>query len=233
MSLPAATITGLRRVRPGKVAIEVDGDQWRLVSDDVILRLGLKTGESLDRPMLRRLRTQLRSEEAVLTATRALERRDLSRSALADRLARAGIAPSHQREALSTLERSGLIDDRRVACTRMRRLADKGWGDAAIQALLVNEGIPEETAREALLTVEPENERIGRFVRVKGDKQRAATHLARRGFQPESIEAALGLVDEAPLDRATIRVGNAKQVACIWNGFRRIGITIKIGSRRK
>lgn len=192
MNPSPATVTGLRRVRPGKVAVYVDGLRWRVLSDEIVLTVGLETGEPLDRPTLRRLRDHLRREEAVATAARALERRDLSRSALADRLTRAGIAPTYQREALSTLERGGLIDDDRTARRRARHLAETGWGDVAIRARLVGEGIPEEKAREALATLEPEHERIGRFVRAKDDRRRSAAYLHRRGFQAESIEAVIG-----------------------------------------
>ncbi len=198
MSRAGATVTGLQRVRPGKVAVYVDGRRWRLLSDETILAVGLKTGDQLDRSKIRLLRDHLRREEALTAATRALGHRDLSRSALSDRLASAGIAPVYRRAALSTLEHGGLVDDHRTARIHARRLAERGWGDAAIEERLTSEGIAEGPAREALSHLEPEHTRIGEFVPDYADRRRSAAYLSRRGFQWESIESALGLVDEAP-----------------------------------
>lgn len=194
----AATVTGLRRVRPGKVAVYVDGRRWRLLSDEAVLDLGLKAGDALDRSTIRRLRDRIRREEALRAATGALAHRDLSRSALSERLSRAGIAPVHRRAALSTLERGGLLDDDQTARRRAVRLAETGWGDAAIEERLASEGIGEEAVHKALCGLEPEHRRISEFVPDHDDKRRSAAYLSRRGFRWEAIESVLGLVDDEP-----------------------------------
>ncbi|MGH3041065.1 MAG: hypothetical protein ACRDNG_04895, partial [Gaiellaceae bacterium] len=72
------TLTAVRRARPGRVELEVDDRRWRVVPDAVVLRCGLAAGVELDRPLLRRLRRELRRAEALEAATRTIARRDVS-----------------------------------------------------------------------------------------------------------------------------------------------------------
>ena len=90
---------------------------------DVVVRAGLTEGRTLDRAALRLLRRELRKAEALQVATRALRSRDLSRRRLAERLERAAVPPAAAAESLGTLERAGIVDDRRVARLRAQALA--------------------------------------------------------------------------------------------------------------
>jgi SOS response regulatory protein OraA/RecX len=167
------------------------------VPEEAVLRLGLGPGRELDRTTLRRLRAELRRLEALTKATRALTRSDLSRSRLSRRLTAAGVAPAEAERALQTLERSRLIDDRRLARSRAAALAARGWGDAAIAERLQAEGIPPAEARAAVAALVPESERALALVSAGQDRRRSALVLIRRGFEPDSIEAALGPLDES------------------------------------
>jgi SOS response regulatory protein OraA/RecX len=194
----APSITALRRARPGRVALELDGRPWRVVTDDVVVRVGLAVGTVLDRERLRMLRLELRRAEAFALAGRALARRDSSRARLAQRLARAGVGPAPSREALDTLERLGLVDDARVARSRALALAERGWGDAAIAAKLEAEGISGELAATALGELASEEARAARLAKEVDDPRRAAVVLTRRGFGSDAVEAAVGPLDELP-----------------------------------
>ena len=197
-SPPPPRVTSLRRARPGVVLVEVDGSAWREVPDDVVVRCGLAAGVELDRPLLRRLRTELRGAEALLLAGRALRRRDLSRRRLSERLAHAGVPPAAERRALAALTEAGAVDDTRLARNRAASLAERGWGDSAIAARLDAEGIPEPEARAALGTLPPESERAARVAAgVVGDRRKAWALLARRGFDPETAQALLESLDES------------------------------------
>jgi SOS response regulatory protein OraA/RecX len=165
------------------------------VPDDVVVRCGLRADLELDRPLLRRLRRELRQAEALAVAGRSLRRRDLSRRRLADRLEGAGVAPAVERSALQALTDARILDDARLAETRAAALADRGWGDAAIAARLDAEGIAEDEARAALAGLPAEALRAERITRGLS-RPKAWALLARRGFDEETTDAVVGWLDE-------------------------------------
>jgi SOS response regulatory protein OraA/RecX len=124
-------------------------------------------------------------------AGRALRHRDLSRRRLAERLERA-VPPAAAAESLATLERAGLLDDRRVAVAHAESLAGRGYADEAIRHRLRGEGLAEELVEEALAALPPECERAGSLIERRGLGPRTARYLAGRGFGEEAVEAALG-----------------------------------------
>jgi regulatory protein len=124
-------------------------------------------------------------------AGKALARRDLTESELDRRLARAGFPSEERARALERLREAGYLDDLRVGRERARRLAERGLGDAAIRADLERRGISRETAEQAAASLEPESGRAIRAAGALGGGVRAARALARKGFQPESIEQAI------------------------------------------
>lgn len=191
------TVTRLRDDRRGRVAVELNGAPWRTLPVDVVVRAGLAEGRSLDRQALRLLRHELRRAEALAVAGRALRRHDLSKRGIAERLARASVAPAAVEESLAVLSRAGLVDDTRFAHTRAGNLAERGYGDAAIRHDLDRHGIAPETIRAALECLEAETERAGRLVERRGPGPSTARYLASKGFGEEALEAALG-ADFAP-----------------------------------
>ena len=187
-----AKVTRLRDNGRGRVAVELDGAPWRTLPVDVVARSGLAEGRSLDRPVLRLLRQELRRAEAIAVAGRALRRRDLSERGMAERLARASVAPAAVKESLAVLARAGLVDDERFARTRADNLAERGYGDAAIRHDLRRQGVDPELIRGTLEGLEPEGERAQRLVKRRGQGRSTARYLASRGFGEEAVEAAAG-----------------------------------------
>jgi SOS response regulatory protein OraA/RecX len=174
------------------VAVELDGEPWRTLPVEAVVRAGLGVGRLLDRPLARTLNRELRRSGALAVATRALRTRDLSRERLSQRLERAAVTAEARDEALGALERAGLVDDDRVAAGRAAALAARGYGDAAIRDDLERrQGLSAATVDAALGTLEPEAERAARVVEKRGSSVRTARLLAGRGFSPESLEAAL------------------------------------------
>jgi SOS response regulatory protein OraA/RecX len=160
------------------------------------VRCGLAPGVALDRPLLRRLRAELRRADALESATRALARRDLAGRRVSERLRRRGVPRATEEAVLATLTSAGVVDDARLARARARALADGGWGDAAIAARLAREGIGEADAAAALGELAPERTRAGELVAKEPDRRRAARLLARRGFSFDAVEDVVGLVDD-------------------------------------
>jgi regulatory protein len=186
------TVTALRDDRRGRVAVELDGAAWRTLPVEVVVRVGLSEGRTLDRAALRLLRRELRRAEALLVAARALRARDLSEQRLAERLAGAAVAPAAVAESLDLLTGAGLVDDGRFARSRAEALAERGYGDAAIEHDLERQGVGGDLIRAALEELPGELERARGLVERRGAGARTARFLASKGFGEEAIEAAVG-----------------------------------------
>jgi SOS response regulatory protein OraA/RecX len=186
---PRRTITALRE-RRGRVSVELDGAAWRVLPAEVVVRSGLSVGLTLDRPKLRIVRRELRRAEALEIAGRALRTHDLSEHALADRLD-GRVPPAARDEALQTLARVGVIDDRRVAQNRAAGLAGRGYGDAAIRHDLRRRGLEPEEIEDAIASLDPEPLRASAIVVRRGHSPATARHLAARGFAEDAVESAL------------------------------------------
>ena len=94
----------------------------------------------------------------------------------------------------------GYLDDRDYALRRARLMAEKGWGNFPIRLLLIELGIPEGVADDALKKVSKEFEeerRISMLIeKRKGlTREKMIRFLAGRGFAFEKIISTLGGVD--------------------------------------
>jgi SOS response regulatory protein OraA/RecX len=146
-------------------------------------------------------RTDLQTPDSARElALRTLARRDLSRRALERWLERAGVEPEVSVATVAQLVEEHLVDDRRLAHARSATFADRGLGDAAIDARLAAEGIERELRREALGELSPEEERASALAaRLSGrGPTRVAAALSRRGFAPGAVEGALARLDGDP-----------------------------------
>jgi SOS response regulatory protein OraA/RecX len=195
MGVAAPKLTALRRSRPGRVELEVDGSRWRVVPDEVVLRCGLAPGVQLDRPLLRALRRELRRAEALQVAARTLARRDVSSTRLRERLLTRGIRRETADGAVATLRSAGVVDDARAAKSRACSLADRGWGDAAVAARLAGEGFGQAEVQAAVAALTPERERAEGLAAGAADARGAWALLARRGFAEETVEDVVGVLD--------------------------------------
>jgi SOS response regulatory protein OraA/RecX len=172
------TVTALRGEPRGRIRVDLDGEPWRTLPAEAVVRAGLAVGCALDRPRARTLRRELRRAEALARATRALRSRDLSGPTLDARLERAGFAGHERDAALGTLTRAGL--------------AERGRGDAAIAWDLERQGVLSDVAAAALASLAPETERAQALAERLGRSPATARLLARRGFGAEAVESALG-----------------------------------------
>src|SRR5437762_7874962 len=134
-------VTALRPRGRDRVAVELDGEPWRELPGDAVVRAGVHEGLQLDRERLRLLRRELRRSEALAIANRTLRRRDASRQELAARLARADVPPAARAAAIELLTAVGLVDDERLASATAEALARRGYGDAAVAFRLERLGL--------------------------------------------------------------------------------------------
>ena len=189
-------VTGVRDVGKGRIAIELDGSPWRVLPVDAVVRSGLNVGVAVDRPRARQVRTELRRSEALAVATRSLRFRDHSRQSLADRLRRSRVDAVTGNEALSTLERLGLIDDSRSASTRATALAERDAGDLLIRADLEQRGYEPADIAAAIDELEPEAARAEQIVARRGASSRTFRRLLAKGFAAEALDGLIA--DEEP-----------------------------------
>jgi SOS response regulatory protein OraA/RecX len=147
-------------------------------------------GVELERERARVVARERRRRAAMVTAVRSLRTRDLSKTELHSRLARAGVAPTLREETVSRLADAGAVDDLRFARSRAGALAGRGAGDALIRHDLAGRGVDRERIETAVDELEPEVERARRIVTKLGRGPRTARRLARKGFSEHVIESA-------------------------------------------
>jgi SOS response regulatory protein OraA/RecX len=176
-------VTALRERPRGRVEIDLDGERWRILPADAVVRAGIAVGRELDRETARALGRELRRAEALGLAVRALRHRDRSRKGLEERLAARAVPPRAREDAIAALERAGILDDARVASSRAGALAGRGYGDAAIRAALEVEGLDAEVVAEAVAGLEPEAVRARLLLERRGGDAKALRWLAARGFE--------------------------------------------------
>ena len=190
----APRITALRARHGGRVLVQIDGHDWRVLSADVVVRARLTPGTELDRPRLREVARARRRTRAIAAAGRVLRTRDLPARALDARLERRGIAAADREGALAALESAGLVDDVRFARNRALALAGRCLGDAAIRYDLEQYGVAPALVDDALEALEPEAARAERIVASRGRSPATARFLARKGFGEDAVESAAGEV---------------------------------------
>ena len=129
--------------------------------------------------------------EAVETALRALRHRDRSAAQIDGYLEARGVSEHDRSEALATLSRTGLVDDRRFADTRAAGLAGRGAGDAFIRHDLRLAGVDDDVIEHALTALEDERERAERIVARRGVGLKTARYLAGKGFSEDVVHAVV------------------------------------------
>jgi SOS response regulatory protein OraA/RecX len=181
-------VTGLRDRKRGRVAVELDGQAWRVLPADAVVRAGLAVGCPLDRLVARELGREIRRARALAAATRALAASDRSERALEQRLARAGHSAAAREDALASLARAGVLDDARVADSRAELLARRGYGNAAIKADLRRRLVEPEVAASAVASLAPELDRLRATLEGQSVTPKVLRRLAARGFARETLE---------------------------------------------
>jgi SOS response regulatory protein OraA/RecX len=189
-------ITRLRERGRGRVAVELDGEPWRLLPAAVVARAGLTCGRPLDRETARELARELRRADALARAGRLLAAQDRSRQELEERLARAGVPPAARTEALAAFVEAGAVDDARLARNRAQELARRGYGNGAIRHDLTRRRIAPDTAAEALATLEPEVDRARELARAGVPLSTVLRRLSARGFSRATLDEIAAFAQE-------------------------------------
>jgi regulatory protein len=136
---------------------------------------------------------------ALEVSLNALRHRDLSAADLDRRLAAKGFEEREREEALATLRRTGVLDDRRYSESRAASLAARGASDALIRHDLERAGVARELVDEAVEALDPEPDRARRIADRRGPGLRTARYLAGKGFPEETVAAVVATMGHGEL----------------------------------
>ena len=137
------------------------------------------------------------NEEAKARALKILERRDVSRKMLLDKLTEKGVTDADAEEVADWLCGLGVVNDERFTGLVVRHYAAKGYGERRIREELYRRGIDRELWDAALEELTGSDERLDRLLgaKLRGDTspenlQRTQNYLLRRGYSWEDIREA-------------------------------------------
>lgn len=137
------------------------------------------------------------NDEAKQRALKILERRDVSRKMLLDKLTEKGISNTDAEEVADWLCGLGVVNDERYAGLVVRHYAAKGYGRRRIRDELYRRGIDREFWDGALAELPETDDAVDRLlsVRLRGAVspealQRAQSYLLRRGYSWDEVCAA-------------------------------------------
>jgi regulatory protein len=137
--------------------------------------------------------------DALDTALDALRRRDVSAHELRQRLERHAFTAAECDAALATLERTGILDDRRFAENRARSLAGRGAGDALVRHSLEEAGVAAELIDDAVDGIAPEAIRAQEIADRRGPGPKTARYLHRQGFSDETVTGVVAATNREEL----------------------------------
>ena len=188
-----------------RFSVFLDGRYGFSVSEENLLKLGLRNGQDIDEQALASIAVDEENRKALDSVFRLLAVRNRSRKELTTRLKLKKLSKSSIDAALGRIKEIGYLDDAKYARERINYLRRSGKGPAYIRMDLRKAGIDEETISE-LLTATPEsraeeveqikNIALSRLKRMSKTDPLTASRkltgfLARRGFDIETIKDGL------------------------------------------
>lgn len=203
----------IKEVKPSQrkkgrfLVILEDGDILRITEEE-LLRFGLRSGEELGEETLEALRSSAKTSQVKAQAAGMIGRRALSKSELQRRLIRGGAAEADAQAAADWLEDIGAVDDPAYAATVVRDYGRRGYGPARIREELRRRGVPRELWEVALEELPDSEDILDDLIRkrCRGDLsdprevKRLSDGLLRRGFSWSQVKEALSRYTELPTE---------------------------------
>ena len=184
-----------------------DGDILR-VTEEELLRFGLKAGMELDGETLEAVKASMRASSARVTAANMIGNRALSKKELTRRLVKKGSDETDAQAAADWLEDIGAVNDASYAASLVRHYGGRGYGPARVREELRRRGVDRALWDEALEEMPETAEILDQLIRKKcrgelsdpREKKRVSDALLRRGFAWSDVKAAMGRYTEIEED---------------------------------
>ncbi len=188
---------------PGYLIIEVDGARFASLPAEIVVSLGIRTGEQLDQERFATLTRIADVEAAHQVAMRLLANRPRAVKDMLRQLRNRGHNPSAAAAAVGRLEANGLLNDLEFARHFTRVRSGKGHGPLRLISDLLARGVEKRLAERAVYeTIEAEDidpQAQARALAAKrsgqlGDlppetkRRRLLAYLGRRGFRGYEID---------------------------------------------
>lgn len=197
-----ARVTAIRRRRPGDPAVDVvlDSGESVRVHDRRIGEHRLSPGAELGLSGRDALRRASMFDDAERRVLRLLERRPRSAAELRARLASWGVDDVTAAGVLERLVELGQVDDRRLAVGVAQSRRANGYGRFRTASDLARLAVDDDAAASVLSELPDDDEsdadlvvrrRFGEPPYDDRTARRAAGFLARRGFGPDTVAAAI------------------------------------------
>lgn len=194
--------------KKGRFLVRLEDGSLLRVTEEELLRFGLREGMELDGETLEVLRASARTSEAKAQAASIIGSRALSKRELRDRLVKKGNGQEDAQAAADWLEDIGAVDDAGYAAALVRHYGGKGYGPARVREELRRRGVDRELWDAALEEMPEAAEILDALIRKKcrgelsdpKEKKRVSDGLLRRGFAWSDVKAAMGRYTEMTED---------------------------------
>lgn len=196
--------------KKGRFLVTLDGGVLLRVTEEELLRFGLRPDMELDDGTLEALRASARTSSAKAQAANIIGSRPLSKRELTKRLVKKGNEEADAQAAADWLEELGAVDDEDYAAALVRHYGARGYGPQRLREELRRRGVPRELWDAALEELPDSGETLDALIRkrCRGDltdpkeRKRVCDALLRRGFSWGQVKAAMGrytdLLEEEP-----------------------------------
>jgi regulatory protein len=193
--------------REGRIAVLVDGEPAAVVGLDAVERLGIRVGGQVDEVALAEADADCALYDR---AMRLIAARSRSAADIRRRLRREGAEPARIDRVVHAMMTRGFLDDAAHARSVTRsRVRSKGASARRIKQELTRQGVAPEIADEAVVTVfadeaideatiatQVARRRAAQLADLPAPKRRQRLYgfLARRGYSPDIVKAAVDAV---------------------------------------
>lgn len=192
------------RRKAGRFLVKLESGDILRVTEEELLRFGLRPGMELDERTLEALRASVKTSSARAAAASIIGSRALSKKELTRRLMQKGSDESAAQAAADWLEDIGAVNDAGYAASLVRHYGGKGYGPARVREELRRRGVDRELWDEAMEEMPEAAEILDQLIqkRCKGDlsdpgeRRRTCDALMRRGFNWGEVKAAMARYTE-------------------------------------
>ena len=194
--------------KKGRFLVKLENGDVLRVTEEELLRFGLRAGLELDGGAMEALAASVRASSAKAAAADMIGSRALSKKELTRRLVKKGSDEADAQAAADWLEDIGAVDDAGYAAALVRHYGGKGYGPARVREELRRRGVDRELWDEALEEMPEAAEILDALIRKKcrgelsdpKEKKRVSDGLLRRGFAWSDVKAAMGRYTEMTED---------------------------------